>query len=251
MIIIKIGGSAITDKTGMEKAKKGAISSIAKAIANSAKKTNEKLILVHGAGSFGHPQVIKYGIKNGVRTRRQEIGFAKTHASVLKLSYMLVRELEKNGMKVALVSPLHFVLQKGKWIEKFDESGIRLALELGFTPLLHGDVVIDSKIGGSICSGDAVVSYLGKKAKRVIFITQVNGVLDEKGEIMQEVRKKDLKGISFGKTRGHDVTGGMKEKLNEIMKIGKPCFVIGASNLKGIDNLILGKKEENCTRIIS
>lgn len=251
MIVVKIGGSAITDKRGVEKPKKGAISAIAGVIAESARNTGEKLILVHGAGSFGHPQVIKYGIKDGVMTRRQEVGFAKTHASVLKLSYMLAGALEKNGMKISIVSPLHFVLQKNKRIQGFDESGIELALKRNFTPLLHGDVVIDSAIGGSICSGDAVVSHLGRKAKRVIFITEVNGVLDAKGKTIRIVRKKDLKGISFGKTRGHDVTGGMREKLNEIMKIGKPCFVIGAGNLKGIGNLVLGKKEGGCTRVES
>lgn len=251
MIVIKIGGSAITDKKGVEKARKARIKEIAKVIADSTKKSRQKIILVHGAGSFGHPQVIKYKIADGVHTEKQEIGFAKTHASVLKLSYLLMREFEKNGMKVCLFSPLHFILQEKGKIKEFDARLVMRALEKGITPLLHGDVVFDTVLGGSVCSGDKVVSYLGRKAKRVIFITEVDGILDKKGRTIRKIGKGDLeklKGV-IGKARGHDVTGGMGEKLKEIMKIGKPAYIIGAGNLKGIERLILGEEEKKCTRI--
>ncbi|PIN82568.1 hypothetical protein COV61_05580, partial [Candidatus Micrarchaeota archaeon CG11_big_fil_rev_8_21_14_0_20_47_5] len=192
MIVIKIGGSAITDKGGFEKARKARIAEIAKVIAGAAEKGNEPLILVHGAGSFGHPQVIKYKIADGVRTKKQEIGFAKTHASVLKLSYLLMREFEKNGMKVCLFSPIHFILQEKGKIKEFDTLSIMRALEKKITPLLHGDVVFDTVLGGSVCSGDKVVSHLGRKAKRVIFITEVNGILDGKGKTIRKIGREDL-----------------------------------------------------------
>jgi isopentenyl phosphate kinase len=48
--IVKIGGSIITDKTKPLTFKKAVVKRLAREI----KESNEEIILVHGAGSFGH-----------------------------------------------------------------------------------------------------------------------------------------------------------------------------------------------------
>ena len=50
MFIVKLGGSVITDKTKKTFFKQETMDRLAVEI----KKANKKLILVHGAGSFGH-----------------------------------------------------------------------------------------------------------------------------------------------------------------------------------------------------
>ncbi|MEM2963477.1 MAG: isopentenyl phosphate kinase [Candidatus Anstonellales archaeon] len=251
MIIIKIGGSAISDKTKVAKPRLDRIRNIARVIAEAARKIPSKLIVVHGGGSFGHPYVIRYGIDSGVHTRTQWKGFSKTRESVLSLSFLLSKEFEKNGMKMAVISPFYFIIQKNKKILRFDKSTIALAHKRGFTPLLHGDMVFDLKLGGSVCSGDAIVSYLGKDAEKIIFIIDVDGVLDNEGKTIRRIVSADLKKVKgfFWDAGGYDVTGGIRKKLEEIMKIGKPAYIVGADNLKGIENLILGREEKKCTII--
>ena len=50
MLIIKLGGSVITDKTKKQTFKKEVMGNLATQI----KKADKQIIIVHGAGSFGH-----------------------------------------------------------------------------------------------------------------------------------------------------------------------------------------------------
>ena len=57
MILIKLGGSIVTNKTKPESARRKTIDNILKQI----KKINEPTILVHGGGSYGHYWSVRYG----------------------------------------------------------------------------------------------------------------------------------------------------------------------------------------------
>ena len=56
MILIKLGGSIITNKGKPQSARRKTIDNILKQI----KKINEPKILVHGGGSYGHYWSVKY-----------------------------------------------------------------------------------------------------------------------------------------------------------------------------------------------
>ena len=58
MFIIKIGGSVITDKAKQNSFKKDVIDNLAKQIS----KSKKEIILVHGAGSYGHILAKKYNL---------------------------------------------------------------------------------------------------------------------------------------------------------------------------------------------
>ena len=75
-IILKIGGSVVTDKDGELAAKTEVINRIAEEIKRA---DIDNLILVHGGGSFGHPTAKKYGIKEGLKDPAQKVGFSETH----------------------------------------------------------------------------------------------------------------------------------------------------------------------------
>ena len=63
-IILKIGGSAITDKAEEAQPKTDIINRLAEEIKRA---DLDNLIVVHGGGSFGHPTAAKYGIKDGYK----------------------------------------------------------------------------------------------------------------------------------------------------------------------------------------
>ena len=60
MILLKIGGSVLTDKRRESTLREDNLRMVARQIADA---KSSRLILVHGAGSFGHPQVVKYLIQ--------------------------------------------------------------------------------------------------------------------------------------------------------------------------------------------
>jgi len=248
MQIIKLGGSVITRKGGFEEANLPALRMLCKEIAH-AHKNGGKFIIVHGAGSFGHPHVLKYKIKDGVRTPSQALGFAKTHESVAKLSSLVVAELTRAGVPAVSIAPLAIVRTRNKKIIEFCTDAIDSLLSLGITPVLYGDVVIDEKTGGCVVSGDTILSALAKRARKLLLFTNVDGIYAGK-VLVKQINKRNASSIlkHVGNSKHADVTGGMRGKLLELLKTGKPAFIANGSKPSTVRTLLAGKKCI-CTRI--
>jgi len=250
--ILKMGGAAITDKKGYERAKPAAIRVLARAAAKALSSGSTGLIIVHGAGSFGHPQVIKYGIRKGVRTKRQKIGFRKTQESVAKLSTIVMRELLHAKVPAVLFPTYSLLSQRRGRISHFNLAPVKAALKAGLVPVMSGDMVSDSALGGSVCSGDQVISYLCSKLKiaRTVFATDVDGVFtadpkkNKKAKLFTSICLCNLRKLrgSLGSSRHADVTGGMKGKLAELAGIKSNIYVANASKPDRIHKLLTGKK---------
>jgi len=250
--ILKMGGAAITDKRGYEKANAPAIRSLARAAAKALARGGLRLIIVHGAGSFGHPQVLKYGVKKGVRTKRQKTGFRKTQESVARLSKVVMRELFRAKVPAVLFPTHSLVSQRRGRISSFNLAPVKAALKAGLVPVMGGDMVPDSALGGSVCSGDQVISYLCSKLRvsRAVFATDVDGVFtaDPKkkrnAKMFREIRARHLHKLS-GSLEGAktaDVTGGMKGKVAELARIKSDIYVANASKPDRIFRLLIGKR---------
>ena len=67
IVILKIGGSVLTDKNKISAPKPEEIARMAREISDG---KNTKLVLIHGAGSFGHHQAKEYRPER--RAQRQE-----------------------------------------------------------------------------------------------------------------------------------------------------------------------------------
>ncbi|KAK8736850.1 hypothetical protein OTU49_004679, partial [Cherax quadricarinatus] len=231
-LLIKLGGSAITEKTQLETFNETAISIAVKMVKMCADK-GLKLILVHGAGSFGHQQAKKYNVNGGwVKNNsgsQVKLGFSLTRVSCLKLNAKVVEQLTNEGLPAVGISPC------GKWTTKNDEviqSGVAAVYDLlkaGFIPVLHGDCVLDTIKGSTILSGDTVIKTLCKDlpVKKVVFLTDVAGIfdkpphrpdakllsniiVDKNGKIAQKIATDAL---------SCDVTGGIELKLSSAINI--------------------------------
>lgn len=248
MQLLKIGGSVITKKHEHMAASQEAIEKLAKTLGKVWHRKND-IILVHGAGSFGHPLVLTYGINDGVKSKKDRIGFAYTHTSCAYLSGLIVEALIRNDVPAISIPPNVMLKQKNKRISEFNEKIVFDYLKAGYMPILYGDMVLDKSIGGSVCSGDQIMAYLGKRAKRIVFGTNVDGVLCNE-KVVPKITKKN-----FGEIKKHlnnmaipDVTGGMMGKINEIIKIKKPVYIVNALKPERIEALLSGRKTI-CTEI--
>lgn len=249
MKILKVGGSAITDKAQYMKALPQRIESMAGAIAEVWDKGVRDLIIVHGVGSYGHAPVIRHGIKDGVKSEDGRLGFADTHASCSELSLMLVRGLISRGIPAISIPPSALLRQDNKRICEFNEKIIFEYLEGGYLPVLYGDFVLDRSIGGSPCSGDQIMAWLGKKSEFLVFATNVDGVLDEDGKPIPEITKENFAEISrhFRETP-NDVTGAMRGKVEELLKIGVPSYIVNAESPERVVKILTGG-QALCTKI--
>ena len=207
-VIVKFGGAAITVKDGEpdtlnDEALETCCYAIAEVVRTEipsyltifAKESPLRVIVVHGAGSFGHPQAKQYGVADGGDMDGDPVlreGVDKTKASVRKLCRLVCDELTSHTagsrawVKPAPISPYGKFFTVGKKLNRnlsrggFDE--VRAALMEGKIPVLHGDVVNDAEQGCAILSGDTLVECLTEefKPKRVVFVSDVEGIFTAK-----------------------------------------------------------------------
>ena len=142
-IILKLGGSVITRKEKPLTPNRRAIKRLAKEISQA---EIDNLILVHGGGSFGHPIAKEYKIAGGFKDKLQLIGFSKTSHAMTMLNKIVVEALVSQNVPAVTVRPSSFIVTKHGRIEKADWNIVAKLLELGFTPVLYGDAVLDSTL---------------------------------------------------------------------------------------------------------
>ena len=217
-IMLKIGGSVITDKGADCRINHDVLTCIARTIA---KAPVSEIIIVHGAGSCGHPEAKKYRLDMGAEPGHTE-GIAVTHRVVSALNAEVVSAFREAGIPALGIHPLHVgVADKGRLIA-FESRHLDAMLSLGMVPVIHGDVVMDLSHGACIVSGDQLVRYLAValKCTRVGLATDVPGVLD--GErVVPEITPQTVDALHIGNSSHTDVTGGMKGKINELLGLAK------------------------------
>jgi len=194
--ILKIGGSVITQKENFETFNERTVEEISSAIAEDYR----DLILVHGAGSFGHPHVKKYGLGD-------PISIAKIHDACLRLNEKFCRKLIEFKVPAIGLDPM-----------TSDFSKVAELLQKGFLPVLHGDVNLDF---GITSGDDLVVEFAEKfKAERIGFATNVEGVI-----VGGKVVRKFTRGMEADKIGERNATGKMHGKLERILAMKQKCRV--------------------------
>jgi isopentenyl phosphate kinase len=223
-LIVKLGGSVITDKRRPFVVRHAILRRLARELAAA----KEHLVLVHGGGSFGHPVASKYDIAGGYKNKNQLIGLSLTHRAMERLNANVIEALQKAGLPAIAVQPSACVVVSGGRIQSMELGPLKKLLELGITPVLYGDAVPDLSKGMSILSGDKIVAYLALalKAPRVILGVDVDGVYTanpkktKHAELVRRIVLGDKKLIaSIGAAGGSDVTGGMGNKVRELLAL--------------------------------
>ncbi|WP_406661108.1 isopentenyl phosphate kinase [Methanolobus sp. ZRKC3] len=240
--ILKIGGSVITDKSADNgAARQEEIRRIAEEIAG----FKSRLVIVHGAGSFGHPQAKRYGLTD----QFDPLGSIITHRSVKELNDIIVDELNEAGVSAIGLHPMNCTISDDGRISEMSLNIITSMLDTGFVPVLHGDVVMDKKLGTSVLSGDQIVPYLASKlnAERVGIGSAENGVLDGDGKTIANINPGNFDNIKgfIGGSANTDVTGGMLGKVLELLDLSEvsntTSYIFNAGNAGNISGFLNGE----------
>ena len=232
-VLVKLGGSAITDKASFETLHADNLRECSADVSRSGK----RIVVCHGAGSFGHFQAREHAVSKGTGDPRFSWrGFALTRASVCKLNGYVVDGLIAAGTAAVGVSPCNaFGATRGRGVvpraaRRRGVARVRELLGTGCVPVLHGDACLDEVQGASILSGDARMTLLAEewRPKLVVFITDVAGVYDRPpGEPGATLVPRIAVGAGRGppkiatSTALHDVTGGVAAKLEAAIAIAR------------------------------
>ena len=245
MIILKIGGSAFSDKrTG-----KSFVKIVARNVAKELSR-REKVLIVQGAGYVGHSIASKYKI---YKLDGNQHEWALLRYNVGQVTNAISKAMIDNGhAPMTLSASSFFKIESGRAIVK-NLDILRDYLNMGFMPLMHSDAPINSKNGLSILSGDDMAVLLANRlnASTLIFGTDVDGIYDKSRKTIGSISKKDLKKISIldKDTCGAiDVTGGMKGKLMQIYKAKKgiKVYIINLRKRGELRKAVNGKKTGTC-----
>ena len=220
LIVIKLGGAAITDKRNIYAPRISVIKSIAQQLRIIEK--NFSLIIVHGAGSYGHISVKKYGLAKGVTTGKHKVGLVQTKSKLLELESILNRMLCQHGLPVISMLASDVITTQNGRIKTCDLERIRRWRSFGCVPLIGGDIVQDTANGFRVISGDQIAVYLSVKlaASKLIFGTDVDGVFDsdpklKTAKLLPTVHLNSMRRMPRTTGGTTDVTGGMGGKLAE------------------------------------
>ncbi|MCI0387805.1 MAG: isopentenyl phosphate kinase [Acidobacteria bacterium] len=211
--IVKLGGSLITNKTGTA----AFCDQMAIQLAEELARHHGPVVLLHGTGSFGKPPVHKYGYKDGFLSRSNKAIVAEVSALLNQLRGRMLTTLVEAGVPAISLSATTIFENRNGEIVFCNSRPLLKLLERGMVPVISGDLVVDLYKDFAVCSSDIMAARLAVElaASRLIFATDMDGVMDYSGAIptlVREVAPNDPKLASIDRSID-DISGGMAAKL--------------------------------------
>lgn len=214
-VLVKLGGSLLTDKSRDMTLRE----EVAKRVVAEVGQARRPVVLLHGAGSFGHPFVKRFGIGTPPFDASKRVGVSQTLAGVAYLAAEVLGLANEAGMRTVPV-PLHLEALKRGALPKSVSDTVKDLLSDGFTPVLHGTLARDDDLGWRVLSADEALAQLAARLKPAscVFATDVDGVhaRDPKqfpdAPLLPVVRASNAPAAAKGGS-GADATGRMEGKL--------------------------------------
>lgn len=262
IVLLKLGGSLITDKTRPYTPRLDKLANLAMEIAQ-ALQTHPGLLLIlgHGSGSFGHTAAKEYGTRDGSLQKKAGYwqGFAEVWYQASTLNRYVIQALHDAGLPAVTFSPLASVWSEHDRVAGWDLSQIRTALGNGLLPVVHGDVIFDHAKGGTILSTEDLFMHLARAlpAQRVLLAGLEAAVWADfpaRRHRVERVTRESFNQISqgVGKAAGADVTGGMEAKVRQMLDLTRQVQGLSAQIFSGepAGNLLRALQGENLGTLI-
>ena len=239
LIVLKIGGSICTEKSsGKFRVKKVLVSRIAREIKEAGQQKKFRLLVVNGAGPFGHVNVKNYDINDGLHTPRDFEGFVKTVCDCDSLNYSVTEILRKAGLLAYPFPSSSVAIQSGKKLVSLYMDVVKMLWNFneGIIPVMNGTMTADIRLRGSVVSGDAVIEHIARRMmpRRIIFATDVDGIFmadpkkNKKARLIRRITKENFDGLKRGikGSSSVDVTGGMLNKVERLLDTGAETIIV-------------------------
>jgi isopentenyl phosphate kinase len=256
LVFLKLGGSLITDKTRPYTPRLDVMDDLALQIKTALQThPNLRLVLGHGAGSFGHVPASEYRTRDGLppqptpltHRKRDESednywkGFAEVWYQAEMLNRYLMDALHKADVRAITLPPSASVIASDGQVSVWETTPIRMALSSGIVPVIHGDVVFDEIRGGTILSTEDLFMHLTRALNpdRILLAGLEKAVwadFPERTKKIDKITPQSFKEVSagVGKTAsGADVTGGMESKVKQMLELVQDSSVASVQIFSG------------------
>ncbi|MBI5353882.1 MAG: isopentenyl phosphate kinase family protein [Chloroflexi bacterium] len=240
IIFLKLGGSLITDKDKPYTPRLDKLNELAleiKTVLDS--NPGLTLILGHGSGSFGHTAAKKYGTRDGIKIDPKGLkrplgsddywkGFAEVKFQAAELTRYVIESLLKAGLPAISIHPSSSMVSDNRKVTHHNIVAIRKALDVHLLPVVHGDVMFDETLGGTILSTEDVFAFLTEQFSptRILLAGIEAGVWADfpaRTNLVKQIQLSDYEKMraGIGGSASTDVTGGMKAKVEEMLELVK------------------------------
>lgn len=249
LVFLKLGGSLITDKTQPYTPLLDVMDDLALQIKTALQThPNLRLVLGHGAGSFGHVPASEYKTRDGLPPRATPLvhrerdeseenywkGFAEVWYQASSLNRYVMKALHNAGLRTIALPPSASVIASNGQVSVWDTTPIRMALAAGIVPVVFGDTVFDEVRGGTILSTEDLFMHLTRALhpERILLAGLEAAVWADfpaRTKIIETITPASFNEIkaNVGKSAAADVTGGMESKVKQMLDL-----VAGNADLK-------------------
>lgn len=227
LILLKLGGSLITDKDQAYTPRLDKLKDLALEI-KAARDSNPNLLLIlgHGSGSFGHVAGKKHGTREGVQTAEQWYGFTEVRFQAAELNRYVMQSLLEAGIPAMPFPPSASLVSDDRKVIFHNIIPLQKALEVNLLPVVYGDVAFDEMRGGTILSTEDVFAFLAEHfpTNRILLAGIEAGVWEDfpaRTRLVKEIQLSDYEQVraGIGGSASADVTGGMKAKVEEMLAL--------------------------------
>lgn len=241
VLLVKLGGSLVTDKGAVAKARSAVIARLAEECARGLAGRRTRVIIGHGSGSFGHAAAAAHGIDGRSSRRHPPVAIAAVQDAAHELHRKIVSALRSAGVPTFSTPPSACGLGADGAVRRMGPSPAPwlVALERGLVPVTCGDVVLGSDGSATICSTEAVLEAmarrlmaLGNGVRRALWMGVTDGILADDGQPIDVLGPSGAV-ASAGESDATDVTGGMRLRVDATRRLAR----------KGVESWILdGRK---------
>lgn len=253
LLLVKFGGSLITDKKAEAVARPATIARLAGELASAwARKDGPRLVLGHGSGSFGHAAAARYDLGRGLRGG-DPLGAAITQDMAARLHRLVIEQLLGAGLPAFSWAPSTGLLAHAGRSRLTFFNTLFQALEAGLLPVFFGDVVADEALGAGIASTEAVSLALARAAarrglefRRAVWLGETEGIYDGAGKTIAAIDASNLAAARrlVGGSAGVDVTGGMDLRLRtawELTRYGTESLILDGNVAGRLESALAGE----------
>ena len=241
LVFLKLGGSLITDKTKPYTPLLDVMDDLALQIKTALQTHPDLRVLVgHGAGSFGHVPASEYKTRDGLPPRSTPLvyrrrddtqdsywkGFAEVRYQASALNRFVMESFHKVDLRAIALPPSSSVISSNGKVSVWDTTPIRMALAADIVPVVFGDTVFDEVRGGTILSTEDLFMYLANALHpdRILLAGLEAAVWEDfpartrKVERITPASFNEIKS-GIGKSAAADVTGGMESKVKQMLEL--------------------------------
>jgi isopentenyl phosphate kinase len=240
LVFLKLGGSLITDKTQPYTPLLDVMDDAARQIAAALQTQPDlRLVIGHGAGSFGHVPASEYKTRDGLpratplaireRDETQDNywkGFAEVSYQASQLNRHVMQALHKANVRAISLPPSSNVISSDGEVSVWETTPIRMALASGIVPVIFGDTVFDEVRGGTILSTEDLFASLthALTPERILLAGLEAAVWEDFPARTKKVEKITPQSFNeikqgIGKSAAADVTGGMESKVKQMLDL--------------------------------